>query len=233
MTYTAFSYKQGNSFIHICPAWIKILIIPLINILFFKLPPVFVFILFALQTLVSFCLHFTLREQLLDLRAVVFYAVLLIFTKLIAGIAIIISDKSFIFPELSQLPELTISFLLAEKETFVLLLKLFCVMQSASIIFKTSTSLELREGLSKIEMFLRRPFLKKKNSVISTPVAEAVSIFICFIPQVSKNWTQAKLAWQARGGKRNLKMLYVLLPVFFSVGMKQAYNSARAIAIRK
>ncbi len=233
MTYTAFSYKQGNSIIHRCPAWIKILIIPIINLLFFKLPPLFVFALFVLQMLLSFLLRFSLREQLSDLKAVVFYAILLIFTKLIAAIAVIFSNRCFNLPEFSQLPGGIINFLLSEKETWILLLKLFCVMQSASIIFKTSTSLELREGLAKIELFLRRPFLSKKKTVVSTPVSEAVAIFICFIPQVSKNWTQAKLAWQARGGKRNFKMLYVLLPVFFSVGMKQAYNSARAIAIRK
>ena len=50
--------------------------------------------------------------------------------------------------------------------------------------------------------------------------------------QVSKNWQQTTRAWKARGGRKSLRMFAVLLPVFFSVGMKQAYNSARAISAR-
>ncbi len=246
---TVFSYKQGSSFLHRCPAWFKILVLPLLSIFFFRLDPIFILVLFSLQTLVSFLLHFTLKEQLRDLKAVLYYALFLIIAK-IAGFAFIwLSKGSFNVPPFETWFEILFEFLISEKETGILLLKLLCAMQAASIIFKTSTSLEIREGLAQIELFLRKPFSKNKKKVKSpgeeeltlilenerpaTPVAEAVSIFICFIPQVSKNWQQAKLAWLARGGKKSIKMLYVLLPVFFSVGMKQAYNSARAISIRK
>ena len=98
-------------------------------------------------------------------------------------------------------------------------------MQAASLLFKTSTSLQIREGLELME----RKFTRRQV----TPVAQAVSLFICFIPQVSKNWQQAERAWKVRGGKKSIKMFLVLLPVFFSVGMKQAYNTARAISARQ
>ena len=209
------SYKQGTSFLHHCPAWIKILVIPAVSIAAFYLPPVFALCILALQTLVSFVLRFTVREQLADLRPVIYYAVLLFIAKLIGSAAVVISGGTFYWKD----------FLISEKETWLLLLKLFCVMQSASLVFKTSTSLQIREGLEKIEIAITR---KKK-----APVAQTLSIFICFIPQVSKNWQQATRAWKARGGKKSLRMLVVLLPVFFSVGMKQAYNSARAISIRQ
>ena len=215
MAYTLLSYKQGTSFLHRCPAWIKILVIPAVSIAAFYLPPAFALSILALQTLVSFVLRFTVREQLADLRPVIYYAVLLFIAKLIGSAAVVISGGSFYWKD----------FIISEKETWLLLLKLFCVMQSASLVFKTSTSLQIREGLEKIEIAITR---KKK-----APVAQTLSIFICFIPQVSKNWQQATRAWKARGGKKSLRMLVVLLPVFFSVGMKQAYNSARAISIRQ
>ncbi|MCR4742928.1 MAG: hypothetical protein K5866_08695 [Treponema sp.] len=50
---------------------------------------------------------------------------------------------------------------------------------------------------------------------------------------VSKIWNQSKKAWLARGGKISIKMYKVLIPLLFSVGMKKAYNMARAISIRK
>ena len=218
MEYTSFSYKQGTSLLHRCPAWFKILVIPLISLASFYLPFYFAAGLVILLTLVSFIMHFTLREQLVDLRAIIYYAFLLFFTKLIGNFATI---ENF---DWSQTALYLKSFFAGEKETWILLLRLLCVMQSASLLFKTSTSLQIRQGLETIERKITR---NKK-----TPLAQALSIFICFIPQVSRNWQQAQRAWLARGGRKSLRMFIVLLPVFFSVGMKQAYNTARAISAR-
>lgn len=228
MEYSAFSYKQGFSFLHRCPAWIKILLIPVVSIPVFYLPPAFALGLLTLQTLVSFILRFTIREQLTDLKAIIYYAVFLVFAKLTGNFAAI---DSFEFKELHNY---LIIFLKDEKETWLLLMKLFCVMQSASVVLKTSTSLQIREGLEKIEITVRNALhLKaKKTEACYAPLAQTISVFICFIPQVSKNWQQAARAWKARGGKKSIRMLLVLLPVFFSVGMKQAYNSARALSVR-
>ena len=57
-------------------------------------------------------------------------------------------------------------------------------------------------------------------------------MFLNFIPMVTKIWTQAQKAWFARGGKKSIKMYLSLLPVLFSVGMKKAWNTARAIESR-
>ena len=232
---TAFSYKQGSSFLHRCPTWVKILLIPVISVGIFYLPPYFAAVLIALQTLVSFLLHFTPREQVRDLKAVLYYAGFLIFVKIIGNLLAAISMGSLASFEVSVFPQVLLDFLVSEKETWLLLLKLFCVIQIASLIFKTSTSLQIREGLEVMELAVRRwlhlrPLVDGRPNA---PVAQAVSLFICFIPQVSKNWQQAERAWKARGGKKSLRMFAVLLPVFFSVGMKQAYNAARAISIRQ
>lgn len=103
-------------------------------------------------------------------------------------------------------------------ETLYMLSKLLCMMQLASIFLRTSTSLELRRGF---EIF-------GVNAVSQT-----LSLFVCFIPLVSKIWRQTEQAWRIRAGKNSLKKYAVLLPVFFSVGMKQAYNMARACIIRQ
>ncbi len=230
----AFSYKQGYSFLHRCPAWVKILILPLISLSIFYLQSYFALALIALQTLVSFILHFTVREQARDLKAVFYYAVFLILIKIIGSLAASISAGTLSSFDLSAFPQTLFTFLTSEKETWLLLLKLFCIMQTASLIFKTSTSLQIREGLEVMELAVRKCLHLKPiiDGRPNAPVAQAVSLFICFIPQVSKNWQQAERAWKARGGRKSLRMFIVLLPVFFSVGMKQAYNSARAISAR-
>jgi biotin transport system permease protein/energy-coupling factor transport system permease protein len=103
-------------------------------------------------------------------------------------------------------------------ETLFMLSKLLCMMQLTSIFLRTSTSLELRQGF---EVF-------GVNAVTHT-----LSLFVCFIPLVSKIWRQTELAWRIRAGKNSIKKYAVLLPVFFSVGMKQAWNMARACLIRQ
>ncbi len=235
MEYTSFSYKQGYSFLHRCPAWVKILLLPLISLSIFYLPPCCALSLIALQMLVSFLLHFTVREQARDLKAVFYYAVFLIFVKVIGSLAAAISTGSLEAFELAAFPQAVITFLISERETWLLLLKLFGIIQTASLIFKTSTSLQIREGLEAMELAVRKCLHLKPlvDGRPNAPVAQAVSLFICFIPQVSKNWQQAERAWKARGGRKSLRMFTVLLPVFFSVGMKQAYNSAKAISARQ
>ena len=220
---TAFSYKAGNSIIHRCPAWIKILLIPALSIAIFKLPPLFSVILVIAQLVLAGLLRFTIREQLRDFRAVLYYALFLLFARLISVMAGLVQAGG----------RLSISDFLLEKESLIMLLKLFCLMQTASILFRTSTTLQLREGLEKMELTLRRPFTSRQRQTNApTPVAQTLALFLCFIPQVSKIWQQTVRAWKARGGRTSLRMYTSLLPVLFSVGMKQAYNSARAITIR-
>lgn len=233
---TAFSYKPGSSFLHCCPAWIKICLLPLVSILAFKLPFYCAIGFCILQLTLALVLKFTIREQLQDLKAVLYYATFLIFTKLVGSIGAGITSGSFTALKFSDIPQLIVAFFISEATTWALLLRLLCVMQTASLIFKTSTSLQIREGLEKMELAVRRTISrvvgKHPSSQRHAPIAQAVSLFICFIPQVSKNWQQAERAWKARGGRKSLRMFLVLLPVFFSVGMKQAYNSARAISAR-
>ena len=133
MTNTTFSYKPGSSLLHRCPVWLKLILIPLVSIAAFKLSFHFALGLCLAQIILAFLLRFTICEQLRDLKAVLYYAVFLITAKLIGSVAT------------GQLDITT--FIRNESETWILLLKLLCVMQSASLLFKTSTSLQIREGL--------------------------------------------------------------------------------------
>lgn len=220
-----FSYIKGNSILHKCPAFIKILFIPFINILFFNLPISFCFILILLQFVICFCLKFSIKQQIKDLIPVIYYAILLLFFNVLM---ILFSSK------LEGL--ITTFFLyfkapkrLLENQTFIMLVKLFCILQSTSIFFKTSTPLQIRQGFEDIELFIRKLFHLK----IQTSISNALSLFINFIPQVFKIWGELERAWRARGAKKGVKMYYKLLPILFSVGMKKAWNTARAVYIRQ
>ena len=213
----AFSYKAGNTFVHKMPPVAKILLIPSINILIFTLPFEVSLGFLIFQAALAFGLKFALREQLRDLRPVLYYALILYVTSFIAQFCAAGFDLQSAFSSTVQ-----------NHETIKMLVKLFCVMQSASILFKTSTSLQIRDGIGVIESLIRKILpVSKKNTFTDT-----IALFVCFIPMVYKNWELSKRAWFARGGKSGIKMMKSIFPVFFSVGIKQAYNAARAVAVR-
>ena len=187
---------KQDSFIHRCPAWIKILLVPVISIVFFYVPAVVSAVMIIVFFVTQLALGFTLREIFGGIQFVFYYAIILV-----------------LFRGMDVVP---------------MLLRLICMLELAALVFKTSTSLELRYGFETIELAVRKVFHLKKR----TPVANALALFVSFIPLVSQNWKQSKRAWKARGGKNSIKMYVVLLPVFFSVGMKQAYLTARAVSIR-
>lgn len=227
----AFSYKAGNTFLHKMNPAAKILLIPVLNILVFNLPFQAAVIFMIFQAALAFFLGFTLREQLRDLRPVLYYAVILYFTSFFAiffaKVTAETAAETYVFSWERELKS-SLSSCFANRETVKMLVKLFCVMQSASILFKTSTTLQIREGIGVIEGGIRKILpVSNKNSFTDT-----ASLFICFIPMVYKNWELSKRAWFARGGKSGIKMMKAIFPVFFSVGIRQAYNAARAMQVR-
>jgi len=212
-----FSYKAGNSFLHKCPSWIKLLFIPVISIMFFFLPPKYVLFLILLQLILALALHFSLAELFTDLKPVLYYALLLIVAKIIPGLF----TKKLSFWKSINWEE--------EKQTLYMLIKILCLMQSSSLMFKTSTPLELRQGIEKIETSFRKIFfLKKKNNFTNI-----IFMFLNFIPMISKIWNKIVRAWLIRGGKKGIKMYLVLLPVLFSCSLKKAYDLSRALAVRE
>lgn len=239
--YSSFSYKAGKSFVHRMPAWLKLLFVPVLSVAAFQLPLPFDIVLIFFQLVLAFSLGFSVKEQFNDLKFVLYFAVLLylmgfagffcsdFFGSVLAGNGAG-QNLELGFQEIEIISLLKSSFLKAfsNSATALMLVRLFCVMQTSSIIFKTTTSLEIREGVGKIESAVRKALhLKDRNAL-----TDLVSFTLYFIPLVFRIWSQLETAWRARMGKRGVKMFIVLLPALFSVGMKSAYTAAKAVMIR-
>lgn len=219
--YSLFSYKKGNSFLHKCPSWIKLLFIPAVSIMILLLPYQFAVCMVFLLILLCLMINVSISEQFTDIKPIFYYAILLFFFQIIS--LDFKNNESIINTLLSSFSWNN------QKETVFFLIKLTAVMQTASLLYKTSTSLELREGISRIEMRIRIIFHLKKENALS----EMLFMFMNFIPMISNLWKQLKKAWLARCGKSGIKMYISLLPVLFFVSMKKAWNMSRAIDIRK
>ena len=227
--YSSFSYKAGNTFMHRLPAWIKILLVPALSLVFFKLPVFCSLALILFQFVLATCLKFTLKEQFSDLKFVLYFKFILYFMSFVGIFCSALFSASSLAQTASVQPAKSSFFkCLQNSATALMLVKLFCVIQTSSIVFKTTTSLEMREGVGKIESAIRKIFhLKDKNTL-----TDFISFAIYFIPTVFKIWNQLATAWKARQGKTSVRMFLALFPVLFSVGMKNAYNTAKAVMIR-
>ena len=247
--YSAFSYKPGKTFVHRLPSQLKILFIPIFNIVIFSLDW-HVAAAFILIQFILFCfLKFTIKEQLTDLTPVIWYAIFMYLIGFCSEIYISLTSGSLFangfFETMHEIKpaELLSSILQAVKTTFSdektlnFVVKFCACNQSASLMFKTSTSLELKQGIESIEIKIRK-FLSfkwktKNDSEVEPKFSVVISMFINFLPAVFKIWNQLKKSWKARNGKTSLRMYLILLPVLFSVGLKYAANSAKAVCIRK
>lgn len=236
--YSSFSYKAGNTFMHKLPAWIKILLVPALSLVFFKLPVFCSLALILFQFVLATCLKFTLKEQFSDLKFVLYFTFILYFMSFVGIFCSAIFSETSAQSEIISSAENGIDFFLLLRSSFfkclqnsataLMLVKLFCVIQTSSIVFKTTTSLEMREGVGKIESAIRKILhLKDKNTL-----TDFISFAIYFIPTVFKIWNQLATVWKARQGKTSVRMFLTLFPVLFSVGMKNAYNTAKAVMIR-
>jgi biotin transport system permease protein/energy-coupling factor transport system permease protein len=115
-------------------------------------------------------------------------------------------------------------------------LKLILAMQFCSALFRSTSAVEIKEGLDFIEKRMR-VFIKKlplcKNMSQKPKYSETLSFFLNFIAQISALWEKLNFAWRARGGKEGLKKILILLPVLFSIAFKNADDKRKSLLSRQ
>lgn len=221
--YSAFSFKDGNTVFHKMPAWIKLIFIPVFNVLIFSLDWKAALFFAVFQFFLMLFSKFTVREQAADLVPVLWYGILIYALEIFTEFFTNLNSQGMIHSFLWGIKKS-----LKNEKNFSVFIKFFACTQSASLMFKTSTSLSIRKGIEIIERKIRLILPVKKECSLSP----MISMFINFIPGVFKLWNELKKAWIARGGKVNLKMFLKIFPSLFFLGLKNASDTAKAITAR-
>ena len=223
-----FSYAQGRSFVHRMPSWVKILAVPALNILLFSLDWRVSACFIPAFALLSLSIGFSVRAILRDLKPALYYGSLI--SVAFSGADDGPSNGGWRLLAVGSLRVLKIAFLdsVADVSTLGFCLRFCACVQSCSVLFGTSSSVQIRMGVESIEVFLRRflPFGKEPRFAL------AVSMLVVFIPTVFKIWARLCRAWRARGGRSSPKMFLVLLPQLFSVGLRSASETAKSLMNR-
>ena len=231
-TRVIFRYKTEKGLLHKFPVIAKLLLLPALSILCLSLP---IYMLgagiIALSLFAFFC-SFSVRDQLTDLKPVIFYAALMYTLSLFSAIL-----DFFSAPQVSISLNTLAAALLIPKPVYLLaILRLILIVQLSALLFRSTSSIELRQGIGRIENLIRRcishvPFLGKHIS-LQEKYSQSIALFLGFIPQVFETYRQLNLAWHARYGKNGLRKIRILVFALISLSMEKASVKANALAAR-
>ncbi len=171
---TIFKYKTVKGPLHKVPALLKFLLLLPLSVFFMSLSPKYLAAGIIAACVTAFFCKFTLYEQLTDLKPAAIYAVLMY------GLSVFSTsiDALQTFPEQSFLSLLT-----PNPDFLRITLRLVLIIQLSSLLFRTTSSGELREGLRTLESATRRFFSKiffhKKQIQRRKIVLPSISLFSC------------------------------------------------------
>jgi biotin transport system permease protein/energy-coupling factor transport system permease protein len=166
-----------------------------------SLPPLWLCAGIISAVFVSFICGLSLRDQLTDLKPALYYTLLMyvlsVFSNFIDNFRLIPVDQFF-------------TILILRDEYLRISLRLVLVVQISALLFRTTSSLEIREVVR----------------------LEIISLFLCFIPEIFKTWTSINLAWKSRGGKEGFNKIKTLSFILISLSFEKAALKAKALEAR-
>ncbi|MCL1992933.1 MAG: hypothetical protein FWG66_08300 [Spirochaetes bacterium] len=219
-----FQYKTQKSALHKVPAVLKLFFLLSLSIICMALPAPALLSGIVLLAVAAGCCRITPREQLADLRPAFFYASLMYFISVFSSLVEILQGSDAALAFAVFLPQ----------ERFVLIaLRLVFVVQLSALLFRSTSSVELRVGLGRAEFALRR-FLRRGLGGVSlkTSCSQSIALFLSFIPEIFESWRQINFAWQGRAGKPGLAKVKTLVFVLISLCMEKASRKAAALEAR-
>jgi len=231
MKQAVFRYKTVKGPLHKLPAMVKLFILLPLSGFCVSVSPLWLGTGMVVLTLTAFLCGFTLREQLTDLKPAAIYAFLMYSLSVFSTLM----DSTF-----KNLMEMTFGDLAAAlipREDFLkIALSLAVVMQLSALLFRTTSSVEIREGLFTIERFLRAvfsrlPFFGKRIS-LHPRFAQNISLFLCFVPEIFQTWSSIDLAWKARGGRQGWAKIKTTVFVLITLSFEKASVKAKALEAR-
>ena len=202
-----FSYSKGKSFVHRAPAGLKLLILLAVPVTVSVTPLYVCLSLMAVFALIALVSGFGFSRFLRDLRPIAVYCVMIV----------AIDVLSYLFFDRSRA--------VVTQNSLNLILRLLCAMEATSVFFRTTGSYEITTTLQAIE---RAVTFGHSKLVVSG----MLSLFLSFLPQIFRTWSEIDCAYRSRGGRRGLSKVVRLLPVLITVSMKKASVTYMALLDR-
>lgn len=202
------------------PPSAKIIALALSGFIIFNLNIIPCIFFFVLLFAISIFAQLSLTKMLKAQRATFAYSMALYFVHIFESIFSLFKGKNFVL----------FDFLIPDEITLRIIIRLLCAIQVVTLFYHTTTTLEIRRGISDIEIAIRSIFSRKKS--IKPQFSHSLSLMLTFIPEILLSWNELNRAWKARGGKNGLSKMKKLLPALISLSMNKAYKTALAVISR-
>ena len=218
MAITVFKYKTVKGPLHKVPAALKLFLFLPISIFCMSLAPAYMAFGIASAAAAAFLCGFSFREQLADLKPAAFYAALMYALSVFS----------------SLFSSLDVGALIPRADFLRAALRLVMIVQLSSLLFRTTSSMEIRDCLRLIELFIKRAFqpIFKKRASPRFGFAENISLFLSFIPEIFQTWTAINTAWKARAGKNGVSKIKTTLFILITLSFEKAAVKSKALAAR-
>jgi energy-coupling factor transporter transmembrane protein EcfT len=109
-------------------------------------------------------------------------------------------------------------------------------MQLSALLFRTTTSIEIKETLCAIETGIRAVLRKLPFGQRIAPdvkLGKQAALMISFIPALFELWEKLNRAYRARGGKGGFTKYRILLIALIALSFHHAAEKAKAFAARE
>lgn len=209
------SYQKRTSLIHKTPALLKLALLLGIAIALYLTGFGVHCLLMVVALLLVWSSHIQPKDFLHDLKPVAFYGIFIILVET-AGSFLYGSDFFMSFKDGTW----------NTNSSFLLVSRLVVAMSYTSLFFRTTSNLEIRQSLEDVETALT---FGRSNLSFS----KAFALFLNFLPQLFAIWTGLDKTWKARCGKRGIRKIIVLLPVFIALSMKKANDTLMSLKNRR
>jgi len=197
---SVFKYKTKKGLLHKIPAGIKLLALLPLSFFCLSLPLFWLSIGIVSAIIIAFICGLSVKDQITDFKPAFFYAVLMYALAVFSNL----------FDNFSLTPNQPFTVFIPNLEYLRITLRLVLIVQVSALLFRTTSSLEIRE-------FVR---------------LEIISLFLSFIPEIFKIWNSVNLAWKARGGKEGFRKIKTLMFILISLSFEKAALKARALEAR-
>lgn len=209
------SYQKRNSLIHRTPALLKLLALLGIAVALYLTGLEIHGILFAVSLVAVPISGISLKDFLHDLKPVTFYGLFIAVVEVVGAMLY----GGNLWESFGDGRWKTNS-------SVLLVSRLVVAMSYTSLFFRTTSNLEIRQSLEDVETALT---FGRSNLSFS----KAFALFLNFLPQLFAIWTGLDKTWKARCGKRGIRKILVLLPVFITLSMKKANDTLMSLRNRR
>ena len=220
-----FQYQRRLGHLHRLPAGAKLAALFAAVLVIMTLPVQALAGCAAAASLALIAAGWTAEEFLADTRPALFHALPVYIAGVIGALLALPGISALSFRIL--LPDIT---------TLRSICRNVSVSLFAALVFRTTTSIEVKETLCALELRIRAALKKRlpalRIDAAQTPLATALALTLCFIPETAERWNSLSRSWRARGGRGGLQKMRVLLFSLLTLSLYAASQKAKALSAR-